>query len=351
MTAPNVRAFYASIGIELPARATLNATVRCFAQPDAHHHGDSSPSCSVSLASGAWNCHGCGARGGAYDAAVATGRSPRSAMELLIANDLAEPRPADYRPTDCEARHAPAARQAKPTLAPAAITPLAANEEDIASWAATLDDDGRLTRRLALERGWGIRMIRQLQLGFDGVRITIPIRNAQGALRGVLRYDPFGRRDPKMLALPGTRLGLIPHPIRIVQKYVVLVEGPPDMIAARSCGLAAIAVPGTSAWQPAWAEQLTGKHVTLVMDCDPPGRAAAAKIAGSLSAAGIRVDVIDLAPGLSDGYDLTDRILERHRQRPGPLNARAVAALLRPVPTVNHTRTRAHARNAKEVAR
>ena len=112
MSTPNVRAFYASIGIELPARATPNATVRCFAQPDAHQHGDSSPSCSVSLASGAWNCHGCGARGGAYDAALDAGHSPRSAMELLIAHGLAEPRAADYRPTDRQARQAPPARQA-----------------------------------------------------------------------------------------------------------------------------------------------------------------------------------------------------------------------------------------------
>lgn len=351
MSTPNVRAFYASIGIELPVRATLNATVPCFAQPDAHQHGDRSPSCSVSLASGAWNCHGCGARGGAYDAARDAGHSPRSAMELLIAHGLAEPRPADHRPANRQTRHAPPAPKANRAAAPAAMTPLAAGEDDIASWAAMLEDDGRLSRRLALERAWGIRVIRQLQIGFDGVRITIPVRDAQGSLQGVCRYDPFGQREPKMLALPGTRLGMIPHPGRIAQKYVVLVEGPPDMIAARSCGLAAIAVPGTSAWQPAWAEQLSGKHVTLVMDCDTPGRAAAAKIAPSLSAAGSRVDVVDLAPGRSDGYDLTDRILERRRQHTGPLNARAVSALLRPVPTVNPTRTRARARNSQEVAR
>lgn len=351
MSAANVRAFYASIGIELPDRATLNATVRCFAQPDAHQHGDSSPSCSVSLASGAWNCHGCGARGGAYDAAREAGHLPRSAMELLIAHGLAEPRPADHGPTDRPARHAPPARLAHRAPAPVAITPFAADEEEIASWAAMLDDNGRLRLRLALERAWGIRVIRRLQIGFDGVRITIPVRDAQGALQGVCRYDPFGPREPKMLALPGTRLGLIPHPVQTAQKYVVLVEGPPDMIAARSCGLAAIAVPGTSAWQPVWAGQLTGKHVTLVMDCDPPGRAAAARIAASLSAAGIRVEVVDLAPDRSDGYDLTDRILEGRRQHPGTLNTRAVAALLRPFPAVSQTRTRARARNTQEAAR
>ena len=37
MTPPDVRAFYAALGIELPAWSKLEAPVRCFAQPDAHH--------------------------------------------------------------------------------------------------------------------------------------------------------------------------------------------------------------------------------------------------------------------------------------------------------------------------
>ena len=63
------------------------------------------------------------------------------------------------------------------------------------------------------------------------------------------RYDPFGRREPKMRAVAGTRLGLIPHPAPNASNHIILVEGPPDMIAARSAGLPAIAIPGTSAWQ------------------------------------------------------------------------------------------------------
>ena len=92
MTTPDVRAFYTTLGIELPGWPKLEAPIRCFAQPDAHNHNDRSPSCSVNLASGAWNCHGCGAHGGAYDAALAAGLTPRDAMELLIANGLAQPR-------------------------------------------------------------------------------------------------------------------------------------------------------------------------------------------------------------------------------------------------------------------
>src|SRR5438045_3359171 len=81
MTAPRVRGVFAELGIELPGWSTTEAPVRCFADPAAHAHGDRKPSCSVNLATGAWNCHGCGACGGAYDAALATGHTPRSAMD------------------------------------------------------------------------------------------------------------------------------------------------------------------------------------------------------------------------------------------------------------------------------
>src|SRR5437016_3504765 len=61
----------------------------CFADPGAHAHGDRDPSCSVNLESGAWHCWGCGAAGGAYDAALARGRSRREAIDLMIAHGLA----------------------------------------------------------------------------------------------------------------------------------------------------------------------------------------------------------------------------------------------------------------------
>ena len=214
-----------------------------------------------------------------------------------------------------------------------------------------LDDNSRLIRQLALKRAWGTRVIRDLQIGFDGARITIPIRDRHGALRGVLRYDPFGRRDPKMLAVPGTRLGLIPHPAREASDRIILVEGPPDMVAARSSGLPAIAIPGTTAWRPSWAQLLTGRRVTVVMDCDPPGRRAAGEIAKSLRAAAFPTDVVDLWPDRHDGYDLTGRILERRRTRTDPRAARTIASLLRPVPPVHANRTRARARSIQEVSR
>ena len=43
---------------------------------------------------------------------------------------------------------------------------------------------------------------------------------------------------------------------------MVLVEGPPDMISARSRGLPAVAVPGDDAWEPGWARLFAGRRVS-----------------------------------------------------------------------------------------
>jgi DNA primase len=133
-----------------------------------------------------------------------------------------------------------------------------------------------------------------------------------------------------MLAVPGTKLGLVPHPSRERGEHIILVEGPPDMLAARSCGLPAVAVPGTNAWQPRWARLLRQRCVSIVMDCDAAGRAGAEQIAASLDSATTRVEVIDLAPYRTDGYDLTDRILESRRDQRGRRTVRTASGLLRP---------------------
>jgi len=84
----DVRGFYRALGIELAGWARREASVACFAAPDRHARGDRDPSCSVNVDTGAWHCWGCGARGGAYDAALARGRSPREAIDLMVTHGL-----------------------------------------------------------------------------------------------------------------------------------------------------------------------------------------------------------------------------------------------------------------------
>ena len=311
----DVRGFYRALGIELPGWAKREASVGCFADPDAHAHGDRDPSCSVNVETGAWHCWGCGAAGGAYDAALARGLSAREAIDLMIAHGLTTRRtgaPPRRRPSS------PARSEAQaPERPPGARRSRRAGRRRAGS-------SPRRVQRLAalvwpprvLRAGAGARVVAR-----DPARARVRVgaragdhpdpQTATASCAACLRYAPSHDRAPKVLAVRGTRLGLIPHPCAESSTWVVLVEGPPDMISARSRGLPAIAVPGDDAWEPEWARLLAGRHVSVVFDCDRAGREAAARIAADLKAAGVRGSIVDLARGRTDGYDLTEWLAER----------------------------------------
>jgi hypothetical protein len=312
--AGEVRAFYAALGVLLPAWAHTEAPVRCVTNPDAHAQHDRNPSCSVNVHSGAFNCHGCGAHGGAYDAALAAGCSPRETIDLMIQHGLTDRRRRLDPARGVTAPHASAAStQAAicfpPTAADTPKRPVASSfscsREEVRSWAQALCDNPKLLTRLRTGRGWESDTLRRWGIGFDGERITVPITDQFGALQGVLRLCVRTWQKPKVLAVAGSRLGLIPHP-DLVAGSVLLVEGPSDMLAARSAGLPAIAVPGTHAWRAEWGSAFTARHVTVVMDADRPGREAAVRIARDLRRHGARAAIVDLDPTRDDGYDLAD---------------------------------------------
>ena len=75
--------------------------------------------------------------------------------------------------------------------------------------------------RGAHRRLWRRSVVEELDLGWDRGRLTIPIRDDKGEVRGVLRYRPQHRETPKMLAVPGSRLGLIPHPAAEASPWVL----------------------------------------------------------------------------------------------------------------------------------
>ena len=303
----DIRGYYQALGIELSGWAKTEASVRCFADPDSHSRGDRDPSCSINLEHGAWHCHACGAAGGAFDAATARGYSERAAVDLMVAHGLIERRA--YRHPTARARPRPGSNT-RPSLVPRR-TPMGVAEEDVARWHAALAADTHLIAELSRDRGWLYAAMLELRLGVDRGRITMPVHDDQQRLIGLLRYQPWPRPGaPKMLATAGSRRALLPHPAAEPSTSVLLVEGEPDMVAARSGGLPAIAVPGVDGWRRAWAPLLYGRQVTVVMDCDEQGRSAAAAIENDLSSV-CEVRVLDLAPHRHDGYDVTDWLLDR----------------------------------------
>jgi hypothetical protein len=293
----DVRGFYAELGVTLPAGERTNVQVACFADRKAHRNGDRRASCSVSLSTGAWCCHGCGASGGAYDAALVRGRSPREAMESLQRWGLAES-PVRDRPARTPAAQAPAVR---------------VSEAQAARHRTALLSDAGAIARLAELRGWTAEAITELGVGYDRGRVVFPVRDGAGLLVGVLRYAPnpaLRNGAPKMLADAGSRRDLFPAPESIGGDLLWLVEGEPDAVAAFSLGLPAVGVPGSNGWRSASAPRFAGRHVVVLCDCDVPGRRLAATVAHDLLPYAASVRVLDVWAARTDGYDLSDIVVE-----------------------------------------
>ncbi len=311
----DIRGYYATLGISIPAGASGNASVSCFADPDAHSRGDRHPSCSINLEHGAWKCHGCGASGGAYDAATARGYSERAAIDLMVRHGIVDRRDPDHARNNYHNAARPRARADRHPAAAPNVSRLGINEQHIRHWQVALTERPELIARLTRQRGWLYSTMYELGLGCDGARITIPVRDRDSHLVGLLRYQPWPKHgQAKMLAAPGSRRALLPHPAAEPSNEILLVEGEPDMIAARSRGIPAIAVPGTETWRTEWASLFAGREVTIVMDCDPEGRRAAQRIAEDLHALAV-TRVLDIAPERRDGYDLTDLLRDHPRLR------------------------------------
>jgi DNA primase len=109
-----------------------------------------------------------------------------------------------------------------------------------------------------------------------------------------------------MLAVPVPDSGRFPSRRRNIPSNDLLVEGPPDMISARSKGLPAIAVSGDDVWNPDWAQMFTARIITVALDSDAAGRAASVRIPSDVNHVGAAVSDFDLAPERADGYDLAD---------------------------------------------
>lgn len=300
----DARAAFAELGVRLSAGGR-NVAVGCFASPASHRHDDRDKSCSVNVETGAWRCWGCGAAGGVYHAAVALGRRPRGAMELLE-------------------RHGLVAKREVGVRAPA---PSDARERDVAAARERLAASGQVLDRLEVLRGWSPQAVLSLGLGIAGDRLVFGVRDGSGRLVGVNRFapNPVSRRGPKMIADRGSVRELFPAPETLAGGVVWLVEGEPDAVAARTLSLSACGVPGVQGWRAGWARRFEGRRVVVCMDADPAGREASGRIVADLVAGGVAAGAVDLAPNSDSGYDLGDVVAETTRS---PGGRRATARFL-----------------------
>jgi hypothetical protein len=195
-------------------------------------------------------------------------------------------------------------------------------EDQLRDWVMALHETN-LPKQLEEDRGWTIDAMRELELGFNGEWITIPHREPRTKeLLTVERYKPyrvdldgsdatFAPEQIKAKAWPGGERHLYRPPADLAAPEALLVlEGPPDAIAAYSRGLIAVAAPSADDWDDSYSmilQEAGVKKVLVIGDCDKAGREfAATKVAPSLSAHGIEIEIVDLNPSKDDGFDLTD---------------------------------------------
>jgi hypothetical protein len=180
----------------------------------------------------------------------------------------------------------------------------------VQSWAEQI---GVVAGRLREVKGWGLGTLQSLGVGWDGGRVTIPVRNANGDLATVMRYLPGGR--PKMMALGGRGRHLFPAPEMYRPKADLwLVEGEPDAITARELGVDAVSIPGVATWKSDWTDRFEGRRVIVCFDADEEGRGAAAARLDDFRRSGVKAAAIDIAPGRDDGFDLGDAMVGALRE-------------------------------------
>lgn len=197
---------------------------------------------------------------------------------------------------------------ARPLVLPASPAPIPLPSDDELAYAhGRLMASLQLVNRLYELKGWTREAIAHFNLGFDGKRIWIPVRDKDNQLVNIIRYHPGGQ-SPKSLALAGRPRDLFPGP-ELRGESIWLVEGEPDAISGYVLGLAAVGVPGVQGWKDAYINRLRGREVTICFDCDDPGRGAAMKVEAALKGAGVRVRRVDLDPRRKDGYDLSDYLV------------------------------------------
>lgn len=239
------------------------------------HEGDETPSFSANLSTGLWQCFGCGAKG-------------------------------NFK--QFEERFKNRTENVQTELSEIPI-------KTVNEYHNTLLTNGIVLDYLLHNRGWSEDVIKNHKIGWNGYRVTIPIKNKNGDYVNIRCYDALHKFDPseKMISWKRNMGGVNLWPIHIVEDAdeIYLFEGEPDTILGLSLGLqAATLTSGVAAIANnihKFANYFKGKKVYLIYDTDQAGKKASLNVSRILSKI---ADVYNV--DLSPTNDFTDYIVKNN---------------------------------------
>lgn len=244
-------------------------------------HADERPSCSINLKKKLFNCHACGEAGSfAKLIAKASGSTEEYInYEIKRLKDFKEP------------------------------------NEELEKHHLKLLSDARRLAWLKKHRRWTLEAIRNLRLGYNGTRITIPIYSPLGLLLNVRLYKPGAKKnEPKCINIPGfgqASLFFCGLP-SMEHKPWIICEGEPDAITGYSFGFPTCSsTAGAGKFVDSWASAFIEKAAYICYDADEAGERGAIRAAKIVARTAKSVLLIDLRPYLTrGGKDLTDYFLQ-----------------------------------------
>ncbi len=160
------------------------------------------------------------------------------------------------------------------------------------AWAASMPFDG--TPGAAYMERRGIPVDASMEAGvrfsanfYGRPAVLFPMYARGGALVAVSGRFVDGRDNPKTQIAGAKSLGLFVTPGALSAPLVAICEGPMDALSLWLCGIASVALVGTS-W-PEWlSSALAFRSVLIATDADPSGDEAAAKLQPALTSRGAR---------------------------------------------------------------
>lgn len=266
-------------------------------------HEDRNPSFSINIKTGMFKCHSCSASGDFFDLY----QHIQDVDFHTCLNEL------------CNLTGISKQQKLKGALK-SNTTPLISGF-DVGKWCKALQGDEKRLEHLMNIRGISADIISQEEIGWNGCRYTIPIRDKTGKLVNVRLYDPDSRS--KMINLKGYGSPARLYGVDTINRHdtdeIIITEGEFDRLVLECYGFTAVTgTGGCKTWRQEWSKTLStkaeGRGIIILYDADDAGKNAAHNIvAPSLLAEGIQVKIATLPPG--PWKDVTDWHLANRPQQ------------------------------------